>query len=126
MKSPESPEARAVSQIRTRAILFLIIAVAAGAGAVMLVKNYLEGVQHAAAASAPRTKPVVVAAMDIPIAVRLEDKHLAVIRWPEQSVPEGAFGDIKSVLDKTTRQNLIKGEAILSDRLADEDLGQGL
>jgi pilus assembly protein CpaB len=102
------------------------MAIAAGAGAVLLVKQYLEGVQHAATVAAPKTKPAIVAAIDIPIAVRLEEKHLAVIRWPEQSVPEGAFANLKDVIGKTTRQNIVKGEAILSERLADEDQGQGL
>jgi pilus assembly protein CpaB len=127
LKSPaDSAEQRAVSQIRTRAILFLLMAIGAGAGAVLLVKQYLEGMQHAAAVAAPRTTPVVVAAMDIPIAVRLTEKHLAVIRWPTQSVPEGAFNALSQVVDKTARQNIVKGEAILGERLADEEQGQGL
>jgi pilus assembly protein CpaB len=41
-------------------------------------------------------------------------------------VPEGAFGSLKEVIDKTARQNIVKGEAILNERLADEDQGQGL
>jgi pilus assembly protein CpaB len=115
-----------VAQIRTRAIAFLLVAVVAGAGAVMLVKQYLDSVEHAAASATPKTKPVVVAAMELPIAVRLEAKHVKVVSWPADHVPEGSFTDVKLVIDKTVRQSLVKGEAILKERLADENLGQGL
>jgi pilus assembly protein CpaB len=127
MKAPnESPEQRQVSQIRTRAFLFLIMAVIAGGAAVLLVKQYLEGMQLAATAATPKTRAVVVASMDIPIALRLEEKHLTLVKWPESYVPEGSFGSIKEVIDKTVRQNLVKGEVVLKDRLADENSGQGL
>lgn len=122
----ESPEHRIVSQIRTRALLFLVVAVVAGAGAVMLVKQYLDRVETVAASAAPKTTGVVVAAMDIPIAVQLEAKHVAVVSWPVDHVPAGSFGDPKKVIGKTIRQNIVKGEAVLAERLADEDLGQGL
>jgi pilus assembly protein CpaB len=124
--SIESPEQRQVSQIRTRALLFLIVAVIAGAAAVMLVKQYLDRMQVLAAARAPKTRSVVVAAMDIPIAMRLEDRHLAVVNWPENSVPEGSFSTVADVIDKTVRQNMVKGEVVLRERLADESSGQGL
>jgi pilus assembly protein CpaB len=51
---------------------------------------------------------------------------VAVVQWPAQSVPEGAFSDIRQVVDKTARQNIVKGEPVLPERLADEDQGQGL
>src|SRR3954471_16236607 len=101
--SIESPEQRQVTQIRTRALLFLIVAVIAGAAAVLLVKQYLDRMAMDAAASAPKTRSVVVASMDIPIAMRLEEKHLTLVKWPENYVPEGSFGNIAAVIDKTVR-----------------------
>jgi pilus assembly protein CpaB len=124
--SIESPEQRQVTQIRTRALLFLIVAVIAGAAAVLLVKQYLDRMAMDAAASAPKTRSVVVASMDIPIAMRLEEKHLTLVKWPENYVPEGSFGNIAAVIDKTVRQNIVKGEVVLRERLADETSGQGL
>jgi pilus assembly protein CpaB len=122
----DTPENRAVAQIRARAILFLVIAIVAGGGAVVLVQQYLKRMKSVSSAAAHDTSQVVVAAMDVPIAVQLEAKHLMTIAWPAGSVPEGSYSDVKLVLDKTVRQGLVKGEAVLTSRLADETSGQGL
>ena len=45
--SPADTESRAVSQIRVRAILFLVLAIAAGGGAVVLFKQYLDRIRGA-------------------------------------------------------------------------------
>ena len=62
MRPADAPESRVVSQIRIRAILFLVLAIAAGGGAVMLVKRYLDSVRSAEQ-PAVATANVVVAAM---------------------------------------------------------------
>ena len=85
----DAPDAR-VSQVRARATLFLVIALAAGGGAVFLLRQYMVKMQDAAVSAAPQLRPVVVAAMDIPIATRLEEKHLTVVKWPAQYAPAGA------------------------------------
>ena len=121
----DGPDAR-VNQVRTRAALFLVIAVAAGGGAVLLLRQYMLNVQSAALNAAPQTRPVVVAAMDIPIATRLEEKHLTVIQWPAAHAPIGAYPQLSALLSKSVRQNIVKGEALLKDRIADESSGQGL
>lgn len=92
----------------------------------MMVQQHLKRMQSTASSAAPDTVHVVVAAMDIPIAMPLESKHLKLVAWPASTVPEGTFTDLKLVLDKTVRQSIVKGEAILSERLADERSGQGL
>lgn len=91
-----------------------------------MVQQYLKRVQSAASSVAPDTVQVVVAAMDIPIAMQLEAKHVKLVAWPASTVPEGSFSDPGLVVDKTVRQNIVKGEAILPGRLADETSGQGL
>jgi pilus assembly protein CpaB len=48
------------------------------------------------------------------------------VSWPENYVPEGSFSTIRDVIDKTVRQNIVKGEVVLKERLADETSGQGL
>ena len=127
MNTPnDSSDSRQVTQIRVRALLFLVIAVAAGGGAMVLVKQYMDRVRGAAGANAPQAMPVVVAAMDVPIAVRLEAQHVKLVQWPKSDVPEGAYHSIKEVLDRTVQTNIMKGEPILLSRLADDQQGRGL
>ncbi|MGD8860480.1 MAG: Flp pilus assembly protein CpaB [Myxococcales bacterium] len=126
MNNPDSPETKAVSQIRVRALLFLILAVAAGGGAVLLFKQYLDGIRGAGAGSPTDTVPVVIAAVDVPIATRLEEPHVTVVQWPAAHVPEGAFDSTQEVIDRTLQTSVLKGEPILVERLADEKEGRGL
>jgi pilus assembly protein CpaB len=106
--------------------MFLILALVAGVGAVMLVKNYLDRMKVARATAASATVKVVVAAIDIPIGSPLTKQQLATASWPAKHVPNGAFGRPEELIDRTVRQTIIKGEPILKDRLADEKAGRGL
>ena len=125
-RDEESSEGRAAAQSRARALVFLIIAVGAGFAAVMLVKRYTDQITASASNVTPKTTQVVVAATNLPIATHLEEKHLALVNWPVDAVPEGTFEKLEDVVDRTLRQDLVKGEPILKERLADEDKGQGL
>lgn len=124
--SNDSLDQRAATQVKVRAVLFLLLGVGAMVGAVVLVRAYLAQLQQEAAVAAPRVRQVVVAAVDIPIATRLDPEHLKLVSWPADQVPETSLTDLKDALQKTVRQDLIKGEPILTGRLADENLGQGL
>ena len=115
-----------VNQVRTRAVLFLVLALCAGVGAVFLLRQYMQRVQNDAVTAAPPTVPVVVAAMDIPIATSLEEKHLTIAKWPAAYVPQGTFDKVSDVLKKSVRQTLVKGEPLLQERVAGEGSGQGL
>lgn len=126
MTSSESPGARVARKIRVRAIVFLVLALAAGGGAVLLVKQYLDSVRGRVAAATTQTVPVVVAAMDVPIATQLAEQHLAVTTWPAKHVPQGSFTKLEEVVGRTVRQAVIKGEPLLDGRLADKDRGDGL
>jgi pilus assembly protein CpaB len=117
---------RIVRKIRVRAIMFLILALVAGVGAVMLVKNYLDRMKAVRAAAPSATVKVVVAAIDIPIGTPLTKQQLATTSWPVKHVPNGAFGNPSEVLDRTVQQTIVKGEPILKERLADEKAGRGL
>ena len=107
-------------------MIFLVIAVIAGLGAVLLVQRYRSEMISAVEEAAPKTTPVIVAALDLPIAVRLEDTHLKIVAWPREHVPEGSYSKVEELLGKTLRQGLVKGEPVLSERLANEEQGQGL
>ena len=122
----ESPEARVVSKNRARALMFFVMAVLASVAGMLLFVQYIDRIKSAFAGQAAETAPVVVAAIDLPIATRIEEKHIEVVHWPKSHVPDGTFNNTKSVLGRTLRQAMVKGEVILKQRLADEKDGAGM
>jgi pilus assembly protein CpaB len=128
MKNPnaDSPENHAVRRNRLRAILFFVLAVVAGSAGLFIFTQYINKIKKTLPAGSDTTQPVIVAAMDIPIATRLESRHVIVVGWPKQNVPEGSHGNLKDVVGRTVRQAMVKDEPILDKRLADSKQGQGI
>lgn len=125
MKAAASaPTNRVIRRIRIRAILFLLLALAAGVGAVVLVKGYLDRAR--ASRQATSATRVVVAAADVPIGMPLTAEHLTVAEWPAGNLPLGVFSDAMALVGRTPITSLVKGEPILAGRLADEKAGRGM
>jgi pilus assembly protein CpaB len=120
-----TPSNRVVRRIRIRAILFLVLALGAGVGAVFLVRGYLARLRSGQQAAVAPAK-VVVAALDISIGTPLTKEHLTVTDWPASTAPAGHFADPNTVIGRTPISSLLKGEPILAARLADEKAGRGL
>jgi len=122
----DSPESRIVRKNRVRALVFFLLAGVAGLSGLALFVRYMDQIKKSLPAAAADTRPVVVAAMEVPIAMRLEQKHLRVIDWPRKHVPPGAFAKAEELLGRTVRQSILKDEPFLASRLADDKLGQGM
>lgn len=100
-------------------ITALVLAVAAG-GSVYL---YLKAMPTERTEK-PTTVPVVVAAKDMTFGTTLDDSHLRVVEFPQESVPAGSFASIDSVLLQTTKVFVVAGEPILASKLS--AIGGGL
>jgi pilus assembly protein CpaB len=103
-----------------RAIVILLVAIAAGITAVVLANNWLAERAHDVA-----TEKVVVAARDIELGTQLSPQMLELVDWPRQSVPPGSFNNIADLLEKpgsiparVVRFTLQKGEPVLESKLA--------
>ena len=72
------------------------------------------------------TRPVVVAAKDVPEGAALDATALTLASWPEQSVPPGAFSRLDSAVGRVVRVSVFAGEAIVPGRLAPVGTGPGL
>jgi pilus assembly protein CpaB len=92
----------------------------------LMFTQYINRIKKTLPTASVDTQAVVVAAMDVPIATRLEKRHLAMTAWPKQNVPEGSFRQMNEVVGRTLRQSIVKNEPILEKRLADVKQGQGM
>jgi pilus assembly protein CpaB len=62
--------------------------------------------------------PVVVAATDLTFGAKLDKAQLRVVRYPKESVPQGAFSDPDSVAGQTTKIFLAAREPITDTKLS--------
>ena len=112
---------------RTRGCLWLL------AGAVVALLAGLVGYLTLSNATAQRDAPagglpevqVVVASQAVTVRSPLTDKDVALRSVPVNLVPEGALQETRAVVGKVAMTDLVPGEVILQQRLADPTVASG-
>ena len=108
---------------RTRLVFIGILALALGLFASALTYKALQ--QRTAGPA--ELEPVVVAAIEIPVGTRLQEKDVRLVGLPAEAVPPGSFHHVKDVKDRGVIAPIGPGEFILAGRnLASLNAGAGL
>ena len=109
---------------KKRTLIVLVLAIVSGSVAAYSALRYLQDRPATLMASAPEfeTRPVVVAARDVPLGHRLGDEDLQVVQWPSNSLPVGHAADPAEILGRTVVTDLYTNEPILATRLAETGL----
>ena len=109
---------------RSRLLMIGGLALAVGLLVSFTVYNRLR--TFASSANNERGVPVVVAADDIQVGVKLADHDVRVITLPQSAVPPGAFSATSKVLGRGAILPMSSGEFILPSKLAALNAGAGL
>jgi pilus assembly protein CpaB len=110
--------------VRRRGPLLLMISLLLAALAAWVANNWLAA--RTAAKPAPTQEQVVVAAIDIPLGTKIEQRHLSLISMLPGQAPKGSFHSYADVLGKVASSSMISGEILLAPRLADSGGGSAL
>ncbi len=105
--------------------LLLIGILALGVGALVSYMVYTTLRRTVATVKQANTQ-VVVAAVDLQLGTKLEDKDLNVIRLPGTDLPQGYYQNKADILGRGVVVPIAKGEFILPSKLAAENAGAGL
>ncbi|MBZ5721893.1 MAG: Flp pilus assembly protein CpaB [Acidobacteriia bacterium] len=108
---------------RSRLLMIGVVALALGAFVSFAVYRNL---QSRSGSNTPPGAEVVVAAGDLSIGVKLEDKDVKVVRFPAEDLPAGSFSKKSLVVGRGVILPIAKGEFILPNKLAGENAGSGL
>ena len=108
---------------RTRLIFIGVLALAVGAVASILAFRLL---QSRAVAAQSGGEDVVVAAGDIIVGTRIQDKDVRVVRVPAEALPPGRFTQKSKVVGRGVILPIAAGEFILPGKIAAENGGSGL
>lgn len=112
----------------TRALVFLVLALVAGAAATILIYQV---VQSYKARIAEATKPeetqwVIIASGELFPGLQITENDIVGIEVPKKYAPEDAFSSPELVVGAIPRERILPNEFIRPDRLADADSGIGL
>jgi pilus assembly protein CpaB len=94
-----------------RGLLMLLIALVAGAAAVVVASLLMQ-------AQAKSTHKIAVAAADVEIGARLAPEMLKLVDWPVGSVPPGAFTETPPLEGRVVRTSVSRGEPFIEAKLA--------
>ena len=77
-----------------------------------------------------KVTPVVVAEVQLRVGEQITADELTVIDWPVESVPQGAFGDVETLLKSfekvTPTVGILSGEPVVKSRLSNAEQGTGV
>jgi pilus assembly protein CpaB len=108
---------------RTRLVMIGFVAVALGAFvAFATYRRLTSGV----GSSAPPGDSIVIAATDIALGAKIEDKDIKVVQLPASDLPPRHFKQKSQVLGRGVVVPIARGEFVLPEKLAGENAGSGL
>ncbi|HXP17302.1 MAG TPA: Flp pilus assembly protein CpaB [Terriglobales bacterium] len=108
---------------RTRLLLIGFVALVLGAVVAFTVYRTL---QARTGGDVPPGVDVVVAADDVPVGAKVEDRDVKVVRFPSADLPPNCFHLKSSVVGRGAILPVAKGEFFLPSKLAGENAGSGM
>ena len=109
---------------RMRIFVMLALALTAGGGLAYGTYSYMHQVPIKAV-EVP-TRPVLVSAVDLQIGETVEADDVKTVRWPADTVPEGALSESNQVVGRSVLASLVRHELLLEGKLAPIEAGNGL
>jgi pilus assembly protein CpaB len=108
---------------RNRLLLIGFIALALGAFVSFVVYRNL---QSKAGSKVPLGEEVVVAADDLQVGTKIDDKDIRLVRFPSGDLPVGSYHQKNKVVGRGVVLPIARGEFVLPNKLAGENAGSGL
>jgi pilus assembly protein CpaB len=108
---------------RNRLLLIGFIALALGAFVSLVVYRNL---QSRTSSKVPLGEEIVVAADDLQVGTKIDDRDVRLVRFPGADLPAGCFHQLKKVVGRGVILPIAKGEFVLPLKLAGENAGSGL
>lgn len=105
-----------------RALVVLLVAVAAGGTAMFMAKRWVAENQPAQGAGVQ----VAVAAKQLDLGTALIPEFVRMVDWPKESVPDGSFTEAGKLAGRVIKMNVQAGEPILEAKLAPVGAAAGL
>jgi len=106
----------------------LVLLCASAVGLIASVVTYRMFVQMRSAAAAPEQgafERVVVAAVNMDLGETITPRHVKLVAWPKDSVPQAAVRSLAEAEGRVVRSSIVVGEPLLEGKLAPQLAGRG-
>jgi len=96
------------------------------AGAAFVANNWVVARVLPGQVNGENSASVVAAAMAIPFATKVDERHLKLVEMPEGLTPDGFFTTVEDVIGKVSTTNISRGEILVTERFRTHTTGSTL
>jgi len=111
---------------KRRGLILILISLMMAAGAAWVANVWVNGQLVTEASAEPNVSRVVAAALAIPFATKVENRHLKFIEVPADVVPTSAFAALEEVAGQVSTTAISRGEILVRERFATHERGSTL
>jgi pilus assembly protein CpaB len=112
--------------VKRRGITLIILSLLMAVGAAFVANKWVVARVMPDQEYDKNSASVVAAAMSIPFATKVEERHLKLVEMPEGLTPDGFFKSIDEVIGKVSTTNISRGEILVTERFRTHTTGSTL
>jgi pilus assembly protein CpaB len=112
--------------VKRRGILLIFLSLLMAIGAAFVANEWVVARVMPGQAAEDKSAHVVAAAMSIPFATKVEERHLKLVEMPEGLTPDGFFETVEDVVGRVSTTNISRGEILVAERFRAHTTGSTL
>jgi pilus assembly protein CpaB len=112
--------------VKRRGVLLIFLSLLMAVGAAFVANEWIVARVMPDQETEDNSTQVVAAAMSIPFATKVEERHLKLVAMPEGLMPEGFFGSAEEVVGKVSTTSIARGEILVTERFRSHTAGSTL
>ncbi len=112
--------------VKRRGVMLIFLSLLMAVGAAFVANEWIVARVMPESEKELNSAHVVAAAMSIPFATKVEERHLKLVEIPEGITPEGFFANIEDVVGKVSTTSIGRGEILVTERFRAHTAGSTL
>ena len=112
--------------LKRRGVLLIFLSLLMAGGAAFVANEWIAAAVMPDKSAKENSAQVVAAAVPIPFATKVEERHLKLVEMPEGIMPEGFFATIEQVVGQVSTTSISRGEILVAERFRPHSAGSTL
>ena len=112
--------------LKRRGIVLILLSLVMAVGAAFVANKWIVARVMPDEDAESNSAQLVAAAMPIPFATKVEERHLKLVEMPEGLTPDGFFSEKDEVLGQVSTTNIARGEILVAERFRAHQAGSTL